>query len=219
MPGQQRPGNGAADYLEGDNALGSGVAATHFVTATAGNGVNDRILGITADEVLVPAERRVLLEVRRLLEAYRAACGQLPWPAPFDPGAQNLVADAGRTWGLLPLDNALGNGSGPDWGQGCATGIQPATWLNAEGWDRQVLYVADPCWLPGGGSCSPGLSVDGRGGIGALVVAAGRRLAGQARPSNDPADYFEAANAAPSGGLFVSRGGALFNDQLVEIRP
>ena len=219
LAGQQRPGTAPADYLEGDNALGSGAGAGHFVTVATDDGVNDQIVGIGANEVLALAERRVLLEARRLLEAYRRACGQLPWPAPFDPGAQNLVAEAGLEWGLLPLDDALGNGSGPDWGQGCATGIEPAPWLRAEGWDRLLLYVADPCWLPGGGSCTPGLRVDDHGGVGALVVVAGRALPGQLRPSTAPADYFEAANADPEGGRFVSRGDQPFNDQLVEIRP
>lgn len=81
----RRPGNDAADYLEGDNAS---VADGRF-SAFAGN---DQVAVITRAQLMAVVERRVLNEVRAVLARYRADHSAYPRPAPFaDPHADNRV--------------------------------------------------------------------------------------------------------------------------------
>ena len=81
----RRPGNNAADYLEGDN---TSVADGRF-SAFAGN---DQVDVITRAELMAVVERRVLNEVRAVLARYRADHSAYPRPAPFaDPHADNRV--------------------------------------------------------------------------------------------------------------------------------
>ncbi|NJD24949.1 MAG: hypothetical protein FIB06_06045 [Betaproteobacteria bacterium] len=64
----------------------------------------------------------------------------------------------------------------------------------------------------------PALSLDGAGGIAALVIAAGTPLGSQSRPSNNPADYLDGENGNGSDGIYVSGPrSATFNDQVVAI--
>ena len=81
----RRPGNAAADYLEGNNAS---VADGRF-SAFAGN---DQVDVITRAQLMAVVERRVLNEVRAVLARYRADHSAYPRPAPFaDPHADNRV--------------------------------------------------------------------------------------------------------------------------------
>ena len=113
----RRPGNHAADYLEGGNA---DVADRSF-SAAAGN---DQVAVITRAQLMAVVERRVLNEVRALLARYRAVHSAYPRPAPFaDPQADQRVLRGSHTgnnnagvlkdtrrdfidWGVGPLDLA-----------------------------------------------------------------------------------------------------------------
>ena len=87
----RRPGNNAADYLEGDNA---GVADRRF-SAVAGN---DQVAVITRAQLMAVVERRVLNEVRAILARYRSEHAAYPRPAPFaDPHADNRVLRGSHT--------------------------------------------------------------------------------------------------------------------------
>lgn len=87
----RRPGNDAADYLEGDN---TNVADGRF-SAFAGN---DQVAVITRAELMAVVERRVLNEVRAVLARYRADHSAYPRPAPFaDPHADNRVLRGSHT--------------------------------------------------------------------------------------------------------------------------
>ena len=87
----RRPGNDAADYLEGDNAS---VADGRF-SAFAGN---DQVAVITRAQLMAVVERRVLNEVRAVLARYRADHSAYPRPAPFaDPHADNRVLRGSHT--------------------------------------------------------------------------------------------------------------------------
>jgi len=78
-----------ANYLEDDNADNDRV----FVSRAAGE-FNDRVLAITRAELMAPVQARVLGEVARVLDGYRALYGAYPWPSPFsDPKlAEPVVA-------------------------------------------------------------------------------------------------------------------------------
>ena len=87
----RRPGNDAADYLEGDN---TSVADGRF-SAFAGN---DQVDVITRAQLMAVVERRVLNEVRAVLARYRADHSAYPRPAPFaDPHADNRVLRGSHT--------------------------------------------------------------------------------------------------------------------------
>ena len=74
-----RPGNDAADYLEGDN---NNAGDGNFST-TAGN---DQVAVITRAELMAVVEIRVINEIRAVLTRYRSGHSAYPWPAPFaDP--------------------------------------------------------------------------------------------------------------------------------------
>ncbi len=220
LTGQSRPASLPGDYLEGVNASTVYADPKRFRNYPAADGnANDRAVGIRRDELAARMERRALAEAARLLKGYDAACGYLPWAAPFDPTAPAQRAVAGLAEGALPTDAAA---AGPpsvtvEWGSACAFGVTPAVtgWLTAEGWQRLLYYAAAPGWLEGGSrACGSCLVLNGVGGIPALLVSAGRALSG-GRPSPLPARYFEGENATPGDGRFESRTlSAAFNDQV-----
>ena len=86
-----RPGNAAADYLEGDNAdVGDGAFST-----TAGN---DQLAIIDRAELMSVVERRVVNEMRAVLARYRAEHSAYPWLTPFaDPHADNRILRGSHT--------------------------------------------------------------------------------------------------------------------------
>jgi hypothetical protein len=61
------------------------------------------------------------------------------------------------------------------------------------------------------------LRLDGVGDIAALVIAARTPLAGQTRPSNNPADYLDGANATDDGIYVSGPPSSTFNDLVVAI--
>ena len=86
-----RPGNAAADYLEGDNAdVGDGAFST-----SAGN---DQMAIIDRAELMSVVEQRVVNEMRAVLARYRAEHSAYPWLTPFaDPHADNRVLRGSHT--------------------------------------------------------------------------------------------------------------------------
>lgn len=56
------------------------------------------------------------------------------------------------------------------------------------------------------------LRIDGGGEIAAIIIAPGRAIAGQTRPSNNPADYLEGDNANGDLNYVSGPGSATFND-------
>ena len=86
-----RPGNAAADYLEGDNA---NISDSAFST-TAGN---DQLAIITRADLMSVVEQRVVNEMRAVLARYRAEHSAYPWLTPFaDPHADNRVLRGSHT--------------------------------------------------------------------------------------------------------------------------
>ena len=87
----ERPGNVAADYLEGDNA---GVGDGAFSTSAG----NDQLAIIGRAELMSVVERRVVNEMRAVLARYRAEHSAYPWLTPFaDPHADNRVLRGSHT--------------------------------------------------------------------------------------------------------------------------
>lgn len=82
-----RPGNDAAEYLEGANSDGDGSFATRGPAP-----FNDQLAVLTRAELMAAAELRVIHQARAALARYRAAHLAYPWLAPFaDPRADRRV--------------------------------------------------------------------------------------------------------------------------------
>lgn len=193
LPGQSRSGgqqNSIQRYLEADNANND----AFFVTAASGD-FNDRLLGITRDELLQAVERRVLKKTANQLNAYFAAHGYFPNPAP--PGSPDCLATAG----LVPMNIAASCASQAPWGADAL----PA-WFQNNGWDQLIWYViSDDCDQSATRACGsvPAnlLRIDAPGGnrtdVRALLIAGGPVLASvvpaQSRPPGGDDDLLDSA--------------------------
>lgn len=159
--------------------------------------VNDRILTISRDELMAAVEQRVAAEVVSCFVTYKSLHGSFPWPAPLS--ANDFTGVAGTWFGRFPDTQTASQGAvvATAWTikptanpTGCLGGQAGLyTWWD-NGWKNHVLIQIQN---------SQSLTVDGQSaGRGVVVLATGRALAGQLRPSNRVADYLEAGNADPS---------------------
>ncbi len=86
-----RPGNAAADYLEGGNA---DVSDGSFTTRAG----NDQVATISRAELMAVVEQRVINEIRATLARYYTDYSAYPWLTPFaDPRADNRVLRGAHT--------------------------------------------------------------------------------------------------------------------------
>lgn len=108
-------------------------------------------------------------------------------------------------------------------------------WFTGNKWQQVMHYAVAPGYAPGGGNaCNPlpgtppCLTLNGNGGGDdkrAVLVMAGRALAGQRRPpSPSPPitldDYLEGANKTPANFIYENQGRAShFNDQVMVVAP
>lgn len=102
LPGQRRPSNDPADYLEGNLST---VHPADF-SSRPGQG-NDRLLSITRHHLMAAVELGVARRVRHCLAAHRKHSGRQPWPAPL--ASTSGEAHPGSRFGRIPRyhpDNA-----------------------------------------------------------------------------------------------------------------
>lgn len=218
----------AANYL--DSASVGGVNYSNadfdgvFIAAPAGDDFNDRLIYVTADELVTLAERRVLRQAQQCLRSYAALSGgKLPWAAQLNPAAApDYGGDYGASFGRIPTTlNVNASPGTPDaampsaWTAGCfASGTY---WDN---WREFMFYEVAPGFQPGSvPACPTCLSLNGSGNMRAVVLAAGRELAGQVRVSaadkGTPANYLEGDNATAGDRSYESRAADTgFNDQM-----
>ncbi|HUY03515.1 MAG TPA: hypothetical protein VMV33_09535 [Rhodocyclaceae bacterium] len=215
-----------ANYLEAsggaDNsavAPGAGAVST-FVAGGAGNGVNDRLIVITAHDIFAAITKRADFQARldgltrhlaQCIAGYgtRNAAGpadrRLPWAAPValaDYSANARYEDqAGTLSGRLPFrlkhsKRATANiMASTELDSSC-----PEVWSAADdewykNWKDQFFYMAAGGFSPAAatsGACPPCLSSNGSGSYAAIVVFAGARLASQHRQTS--ADRTQIAN-------------------------
>jgi len=222
LPGQKRPSNNPADYLEGslDNS-----SPLNFRTSAESN---DSILSITRNSLMEAVEQRIAFQLRDCLAAHARQTGAYPWPAPI--AATSGEGRAGSRFGRVPLTQpeSLTRPSEPN-----APLNQPLVWASPvcdflnlknswwhEGqWSHSLFYqVADPM-QPDFAT----LHIAGQSAQSLVVIAAGARIGSQQRPSNDIADYLEGKNAhssrngnaeAPSTDFDVLRRQSDHNDQI-----
>ncbi len=230
--GNYNPGN----YLEASGAANNAVvsavanALSVFISAGFDNGVNDRYLAITPQEIFAAIEKRSDFsatigsftgKVGNCIAAYgsRNAGGsgdkRLPWPAPI--ALADYLANASydddidRLSGRLPyrVNNSKTRTANGMTGTNLVIGVNcPGPWsaLDDEwykNWKDHLFYALGGAFGPGAATpsiCPSCLSANGIGSYAAIVLFAGKKLAGQKRISlADKAaisNYLEDRNSA-----------------------
>jgi len=185
---------------------------------------NDTLVFVTIDELLADLEERSRRAIRLSLDDYQATYGHLPFAAALGDPAKACV-NLNR-FGHLPV-NAGSCGNAP---------VLPA-WLTASGWQHYYLYAVSPRCVAGNAACNaPGLVLDARTDIDALIIAPGNPIqsapfavtkGGIQRPmlagvySANPADWLDTVeNIAGTPDVFISyeRAAAPRNDRLYSLR-
>lgn len=173
--------NNVANYLEGGNE--TGIAASTFVSGTATDTFNDRLLAITGADVWPLIEKRAASEILAKLQEYRLSganwCTCYPWA-----DISNGVTNEGRYYGRVPLGGAA-TPSTPDWG---ALGITIPSWLTDNQWWYVFFYTVSDNESAAHG---PGtLTVDGLTPNGVVLITTG--LADANRPKGAPGSWNDA---------------------------
>lgn len=165
----------AANYLETAGSTNNAAATGPYISAMSSTTFNDRLLVMTAADVMAPVEKRAAREILNLLQTYRNSilnvCLCYPWADNYD-GASNVNTHYGRVplLGALPLDWSV-----------LSIAIPP--WLINNQWWWVFFYTlsGDESALHVGGT----LRVDGVNGYSVVLITTGTS-AGTARPLGTP---------------------------------
>ena len=192
--------NNAANYLDAAGPWNNASAPGPFVSGPLRNAsgeivINDRVMALTARELLGAAEQRALSEAQSALAAFALAHGgKYPNPAKADEAiclstianikSNNTCSNIGSNacFGRLPED---------------APAAALAPWFVRNGWGRVLSYAVNKNNVvdPTGAECSTALAVDGAAKA-YVLLAPGAAKSGQNRPSSALADYLDdAANS------------------------
>ena len=157
----------AANYLDRAGAVNNASASGPYIAAPAGERYNDRLAVVRPADLMPLVERRVTLELRNALLAYRSAsaCGCYPWA---DSGADG-ISDAGASNGRIPARQALPH----NWPAGT---LPP--YFAANDWARVILYAVARTALEGRGArCTAcgaeNLAIDSAGGYDVVLLSTG----------------------------------------------
>jgi hypothetical protein len=205
-----------ANYLDPLNAA----ATTTFYADSPSDTVNDRLVYITAADVLPRVERRIASEIAWMLWKYHKTKGYLPLASSF---ADPSNCTAGTYLGLVPqFPESCGGATWLD-----ATGNAMPAWFINDGWNLLTYYaVAPPCTDAASvASCNSGIGVltltNGTAtpeNKKALVFEAGAQLAGQIRPPADVDDLLDMSqNKDGDTTYFVPTRSSSVNDVVVSV--
>lgn len=75
LASQSRPSNNRTEYLEGSNTAGTSFVSTD---GTGPENFNDRVLGITVEEIMIPVTARVVEAIRIELDNFHTLNGRYP---------------------------------------------------------------------------------------------------------------------------------------------
>jgi hypothetical protein len=198
--------NNVAHYLEGENANGD----TIFTTATPSSTFNDKLLAITPALFFPAVEMSVARRLRQRLNTYYAAT--LWFPPANSYGVSCVPADQG--W--IPQAPATCGVAG---GQT----VEPlSSDLTINQWFQTLFYaVAPACRYPAINCTGAGgfLTVNGVGGVRALIITPGIPFAGQTRPCASSADCLEAPNTTSFPAFTHTTGSPATNDRVIIVSP
>lgn len=206
--------NNVTHYLEGENAT---TADTIFTTAAPSGTFNDRLLAITSAMFFPQVEMRVAREARDFLNAYFNNPAVSPYryfPFAHAYGGAGLCAASGQ--GRIPTNpvNCAGQQTWPS--------VLPP-WFAANNWEQVLFYaVAPACTNPATPNCTGAggfLTVNGVGGVRALLIAPGTPYTGQARPCTTITNCLEPPNTTSFPVFTHDSISATTNDRVVIVAP
>jgi hypothetical protein len=202
-PTTPTPAN-VAQYLEGDNAD----ATLNSYSTLKDDTHNDQLLGATAFDFWIQVERRVLEDVRVLLNNYKNACaGVWPWAANFGTAASVMNTYEGS----LPVGTTLPT----NWNTGCAVGITPG--YLATHWSGNLYYAICKEASPNNPPAASCLSFAGKTAK-VIALSPGVTLATQNRSVSAINQFYEGNDASINDNQFDSlTPGATDNDLLISI--
>ena len=138
----------ASNYLETTGGINNAAIDGPYVQAPSTSTFNDRVLVISAQDLMPPVEQRVAREMMSILERYRIARGVYPW-ADLADGASNASGGFYYNRNRFPCGTALPSswaGAGitlPNWlTNGCGACVATDTATNPSwGWACVVFYA------------------------------------------------------------------------------
>lgn len=196
LAGQDRGAgpNIAANYLDHANSRDNASATGPFITGPIKNAqgeiiLNDRLITISAQELISAIEKRALKEAQKALADFAAAnVGKFPNPARFNGAncASTISNIASPT--ICASDSSICFGRLPE----DSLGPYVSTWFQQNGWGRVMTYAANKNNVLDGSAteCSTSLNVDGQAKS-YIIIAPGSPKSGQTRPSISLTDYLE----------------------------
>lgn len=203
--------NNVAHYLEGENANGD----TVFTTAPASGAFNDRLLAITPTLFFPQVEMRVARQLRETLYLHYNAKGYFPPATAYGSVISCTPASQGR---IPAVPTSCGGGQ-------TAWYSAPQPWLDplTDAWNQVLFYaVAPACTDPAAPNCTGAggfLTVNGVGGIRALLITPGTPYAGQTRPCATINDCLEAPNSTSFPAFTHDTGSTTANDRVIIVSP
>lgn len=184
------------NYLDAHAEANNALAAGPFIAAPERELVNDKLAVVMAADLMPLVERRVALELRNALLAYRAAsdCGCYPWADSGHDGKSDVGAHQGR----LPVLDALPE----QW----KIGVLPG-YFAANDWGRVFYYAVGREALPEKGKActtclAPSLTLDSQPGYDVVLLTTGHSETGAPRASW--ADYIDDAENRNHDGRFIT---------------
>ncbi len=203
--------NNVAHYLEGENANGD----TVFTTATASDTFNDRLLAITATSFFPQVEMRVARQLRETLYLHYNAKGYLPPATAYG----SLVSCTPASQGRIPAVPTSCGGGQTAWYSAPQPWFDPLT----DAWNQVLFYaVAPACTDPTAPNCTGAggfLTVNGVGGIRAVLITPGAPYTGQTRPCASITDCLEAPNSTSFPVFTHNTGSTSANDLVIIVSP
>lgn len=208
LPGQDRASgvNSAANYLESAYSMNNASAAGSFINGPVKNAagnvvVNDRILAISARELIAAVEKRALKEYQNALTGYAAINGgKYPNPAKYDDPkcVEAIDGSSGHKYNSHSSYPCISDSS-VCFGRLPESTLEPYAplWLTQNAWGRVMTYAVNKNNVLDGSAaeCSTNLNMNGTTKA-YVLIAPGSARSGQTRPSTILTNYLEdAANA------------------------
>ena len=188
-----RPSDTLADYFEAEENLDGD---NDFVDCTGIEGCNDRIIGITVDELFAVVQQRVLAEFEIALRQFHADNDFLPFAAAFTGGAS---CDIGVRYGRVAThEGTCGSGK-------TLTPADLPAWVMNNDWNEHVVYSVDYECTEGRKNCGAAThTLKSTSGLATVLAGAGSLLGGQDRTGGYPdiSDYLESAENTDYDGTY-----------------
>lgn len=173
----------AVNYLDTTGTINNATAAGPYIASAVGDSYNDRVAVVVSADFMPLVERRVALEARNALLAYRAGtpCKCYPWADTGNGGNSEPGANRGRIPIFTPLPHKWPAGALPPY-------------FAANDWGRVMFYAVARTALDQRGkgctTCSDTtLHLDGAAGYDVVLITPG--YAGKVRSTQGWADYID----------------------------